>query len=690
MTAESRNGPAFWQPLTQFRDPSVPKLFNLLTAERAGIAIPQTWWIAASVAETPERPADLRAVPMILRSGSPDEDTASTSKAGQFLSLPVAPGEDFASAFRRVVDALPKDDDGKARGVVFAQPLLTGESAGIAFFDGYYYEKTSAAGENTDLTAGVERGDVIQGQLQRGETWSSWLERVGDVFRDLGPIDIEWLCSDGAYVLLQARPALFPVARNRILSLANHKEILGDPPSPWIVSALEAVSDGATEFFAEADPAVRDWREPYAVVVAERAWMNFSFFFRLMDHWGLPRTMVTEGVGGSSGHSEDGRVDLLRMVRSSPALLRLQLRSFRVIAEIPRLLDGLRIDLDSRQSLPELHGWCVNALQTALRVNFAINGPLSGLTRVRRFLRIRGGPEVVTHRMMVDYEALTGAPEREAALDAWLAQYGHRGPLESDPMQPRFREIREVLLADLLSRPQSPQAAPTPGPASRNPLFALDRRREWFRDELMRLWERLRGKMLAEGARLQSSGAILQVNDVFRLRERDLGDSAGYKNAAARNQAAVEAVTGLSLPLTATLSEIRAALDVPRATAGGETTAFRGVSLKAGVFIGRAVKADNLLALLERAGREPSLLGEDAVLVVPALEPSWAVVFPRVGAVVAEIGGELSHAAILLREARKPAIVNCGEIYGSMSEAAMLRLDGDSGIVSIELVSEEK
>jgi pyruvate,water dikinase len=685
LTATDRNTPAFWQPLAQFRDSSVPKLFNLRTAERAGIAIPQTWWIAASIPEPPERPPDLRDVPMILRSGSPDEDTASTSKAGQFLSLPVAPGEDFAAAFRRVVDALPKDDGGMARGVVFAQPLLAGESAGIAFFDGYYYERASAAGENTGLTAGAERGDVVQGQLQRGDPWSSWLTRVGDVFRNLGPIDIEWLRSGGGYVLLQARPALFPVTRNRILSLANHKEILGDPPSPWIVSALEAVSDGATEFFAEADPAVRDWREPYAVVVAERAWMNFSFFFRLMDHWGLPRTMVTEGVGGSAENAEDGRADLPRMIRSSPALLRLQWRSFRVIAEIPRLLDDLRADLESRQSLPELHGWCVKALQTALRVNFAINGPLSGLTRVRRFLRIRGGPEVVTHRMMVDYEALTGAPDREAALDAWLERYGHRGPLESDPMQPRFREIRHVLLADLLSRPESPQAASPPHPASHNPFFLLDRRREWFRDELMRLWERLRGKMLAEGTRLQSAGSISHRDDVFQLRERDLNDPGGYQDAIARNRAAVEAVIGLSLPLTATFSEIRAALDVPRAAAAdGETAAYRGVSLKAGVFTGRAVKAESLLALLERAGREPSLLGEDAVLVVPALEPSWAVVFLRVGAVVAEIGGELSHAAILLREARKPAVVNCQGIYGRISEAAILRLDGDKGVVSIE------
>ncbi len=62
------------------------------------------------------------------------------------------------------------------------------------------------------------------------------------------------------------------------------------------------------------------------------------------------------------------------------------------------------------------------------------------------------------------------------------------------------------------------------------------------------------------------------------------------------------------------------------------------------------MKADDLVSLLGRPGD----LGPDVILVVPALEPSWAVVFPRVAGVVAEIGGELSHASILLREAVAP------------------------------------
>jgi phosphoenolpyruvate-protein kinase (PTS system EI component) len=58
-------------------------------------------------------------------------------------------------------------------------------------------------------------------------------------------------------------------------------------------------------------------------------------------------------------------------------------------------------------------------------------------------------------------------------------------------------------------------------------------------------------------------------------------------------------------------------------------------------------------------------------------------VFPRVGGVVAEIGGELSHASILLREAGRPAVVNCAGIFRAVATGDRLRLDGARGIVEI-------
>jgi rifampicin phosphotransferase len=59
------------------------------------------------------------------------------------------------------------------------------------------------------------------------------------------------------------------------------------------------------------------------------------------------------------------------------------------------------------------------------------------------------------------------------------------------------------------------------------------------------------------------------------------------------------------------------------------------------------------------------------------------VVFPRFAAVVADLGGELSHASILLREAGRPAVVNCAGIFRAVTTGDRLRLDGARGLVEI-------
>ncbi|HEV2846868.1 MAG TPA: hypothetical protein VG477_18575, partial [Thermoanaerobaculia bacterium] len=452
-----------WRKLARFRDSSVPKLDNLRRAEAAGLRVPETWWMPASEArDGAAAPPSLAGRPLIVRSGSPTEDTHETSNAGQLLSLAVRDPASFGDALARVVAVLPRD------GAVFVQPLIEAEEAGVAFFDGFYYERTLAPGGNEELTSGQDRGEVSRGHLARDDPWSDWLTAVHRPFRKESPrIDIEFARDAAGYILLQARPALFPVARNETLSLANHKEILGDLPSPWIVSVVCAAGREVLSFFAAVDPEVGRWDEAYSVDLAERPWMNFSFFFRLMDRWGLPRSFVTEGVGGEGGGPGDRRLIFKRFVRSAPRLIHLQLRSLAMIVKADRELARLDERIASASGLPELYRVNVEALALAIRTNFAINGVLSGVSRMRRLLGIRGVGRVTTREMMEAYGRLAALPQPGAALDRWLERYGHRGPLESDPARPRFAELREVLLLDLERTPASET------PASRMPSKLL-------------------------------------------------------------------------------------------------------------------------------------------------------------------------------------------------------------------------
>ena len=690
-----------WKPLHHFRDSAIPKLHNLRRAAARGLRVPETYWILASETSEAACPPSLAGRPVILRSGSPTEDTLETSNAGQLLSLVVREPTELEDALARVCAALPRDESGAPLGAVFIQPLVEAEEAGVAFFDGFYYERTAARGGNEALTSGQSRGEVARGHCARDDAWSTWLTSIHAVFGESRCIDVEFARDARGLILLQVRPALFAVERNETLSLANHKEILGDPPSPWIASVLIEAGREVLGFFAAIDPEIGAWDEAYAIELGERAWMNFSFFYRLMDLWGLPRTMVTEGVGGQgSGAAADRRLLFGRFVRKAPRLLLLQIKSFAAVLRAGRDLARLDAQIEQASSLADLRRANVAAMALAIRTNFAINSVLSGATRVRKALRVRGSARVVTQEMMERYGELSFIPDaasREAALDAWLEAYGHRGPLESDPARPRFIELREVLLRDLAAASCSAGAAPRAGRASRSafawllrPFYWIDARREWFRDELMKRWQRLRARILAEAAALARSGDLDAPEDVFftsgSARRSSEGAAAGLslRDAARAGRERVERARGVALPLTASRQQVRQALaqaDRAEAETAGRRV-FPGIPLGPAIVEGRARKAHDLMALLEEAGGSEGL-GSDDILVVAALEPSWAVVFPRVKGVVAEIGGELSHASILLREARRPAVVNCEGIFRQVKTGDRLRIDGERGLVEL-------
>jgi pyruvate,water dikinase len=71
------------------------------------------------------------------------------------------------------------------------------------------------------------------------------------------------------------------------------------------------------------------------------------------------------------------------------------------------------------------------------------------------------------------------------------------------------------------------------------------------------------------------------------------------------------------------------------------------------------------------------------ILVCPITAPSWAPVFARIGAAVSDIGGIMSHAAIVSREYGLPAVVGTGFGTKRIRTGQRVRVDGDSGTVAI-------
>jgi pyruvate,water dikinase len=71
------------------------------------------------------------------------------------------------------------------------------------------------------------------------------------------------------------------------------------------------------------------------------------------------------------------------------------------------------------------------------------------------------------------------------------------------------------------------------------------------------------------------------------------------------------------------------------------------------------------------------------ILVTSQTNIGWTLLFPRVGAVVTDIGAPLSHAAIVARELGIPAVVNCGDATMRLRTGDRVRVDGVQGSVEI-------
>ncbi len=76
-------------------------------------------------------------------------------------------------------------------------------------------------------------------------------------------------------------------------------------------------------------------------------------------------------------------------------------------------------------------------------------------------------------------------------------------------------------------------------------------------------------------------------------------------------------------------------------------------------------------------------LEKGEILVAPVTSPSWTPVFGKVAAAVSDIGGIMSHAAIVAREYGMPAVVGTGNATARIKTGDRIRVDGGEGVVTI-------
>jgi pyruvate,water dikinase len=76
-------------------------------------------------------------------------------------------------------------------------------------------------------------------------------------------------------------------------------------------------------------------------------------------------------------------------------------------------------------------------------------------------------------------------------------------------------------------------------------------------------------------------------------------------------------------------------------------------------------------------------IDRETILVVPYTDSGWAPLLARAGGLIAEVGGRLSHGAIVAREYGIPAVMDVHNATVMLQDGQRVQIDGQLGIVEI-------
>ena len=89
------------------------------------------------------------------------------------------------------------------------------------------------------------------------------------------------------------------------------------------------------------------------------------------------------------------------------------------------------------------------------------------------------------------------------------------------------------------------------------------------------------------------------------------------------------------------------------------------------------------VARVLKSANDIGQIRDGEILVCPVTNPSWGPVFGKIKATVSDIGGTMSHAAIVAREYGMPAVVGTGSATRRIQTGQRVRVDGNTGVVTI-------
>jgi rifampicin phosphotransferase len=329
---------------------------------------------------------------------------------------------------------------------------------------------------------------------------------------------------------------------------------------------------------------------------------------------------------------------------------------------------------------------------------------------------IRPHPDVVAFLEHVtddsfldELPALSGGQQARDAIEAFLGQYGMRCAGEIDVTKPRWSEhpstLVPVLLGnvrnfgpgagkrrfeqgreearkkehDLLARlrllPDGEQkAAETKAMIDR--LRTFTGYREYPKYHIVSRYFVYKQALLKDADRLVKTGVLRDREDIFYLTFAELGD------VVRTYQADDQLIRDRKEAFRA-----HAALTPPRVlTSDGEAVAgsYRRGGVPAGALTGLPVSAGTVegraRVILDMAKAD---LEAGDILVTAYTDPSWTPVFVTIKGLVTEVGGLMTHGAVIAREYGLPAVVGVEHATRLIRDGQRIRVHGSDGYVEV-------
>jgi pyruvate,water dikinase len=305
---------------------------------------------------------------------------------------------------------------------------------------------------------------------------------------------------------------------------------------------------------------------------------------------------------------------------------------------------------------------------------------------------------------------VSGGRELALALERFLSRYGNRCASEIDVSRPRWRDDPSLLLRVMTgglsaeaagAHRRHHQAQVAAGEAAAERLVTAASQGFW--GPLRSRWVRrlvsvarfgmglrehpkftivqtlgvIRAEVLSAGQLLAHRGQLADAQDVWHLGFDELAEAlddatVDLRERVARRAAEFHRDQGRKPPLAISSDGESPTFDTERADLPSD--ALPGTAASAGVVEGLARVVTNPEREVLRAGE---------ILVAPFTDPGWTPLFVHAAGLVTEVGGMLTHGAVVAREYGIPAVVSVSSALERIRTGQRIRVDGTRGFVQI-------